>query len=32
MITYPVEGHGWYGASLADTIEKTIAFIKQNVK
>lgn len=32
MITYPAEGHGWYGASLADTIEKTIAFIKQNVK
>ncbi len=31
MITYPAEGHGWYGASLADTIEKTIAFIKQNV-
>ncbi len=31
MIIYTAEGHGWYGASLADTIEKTIAFIKQNV-
>jgi acetyl esterase/lipase len=31
MIIYPNEGHGWYGASLADTIEKTVAFIKQNV-
>jgi acetyl esterase/lipase len=32
LIVYPSEGHGWYGASLADTIEKTIAFIRQNVK
>jgi dipeptidyl aminopeptidase/acylaminoacyl peptidase len=31
MITYPNEGHGWYGASLADTVEKIVAFIKQNV-
>ncbi len=31
MTTYPAEGHGWYGASLADTIQKTVAFIKQNV-
>ena len=30
MITYPNEGHGWYGASLADTVEKIVAFIKQN--
>ena len=32
MITYPTEGHGWYGANILDTYTKTIAFIQQNVK
>jgi acetyl esterase/lipase len=32
MVVYPSEGHGWYGPSLANTIEKTAAFVKQNVQ
>jgi acetyl esterase/lipase len=32
MVTYPTEGHGWYGANILDTYTKTVAFIQQNVK
>lgn len=31
MTVYSGEGHGWYGNNLADTYQKTIDFIKENV-
>jgi acetyl esterase/lipase len=27
MVTYPLEGHGWVGASLLDTYDKIVAFL-----
>ena len=32
MTVYPGEGHGWYGNNLVDTYQKTIDFIKENVR
>jgi acetyl esterase/lipase len=32
MTTYQGEGHGWYGDNLADTYQKTVDFIKENVR
>jgi len=27
MVTYPLEGHGWTGASLTDTYDRITAFL-----
>lgn len=32
MTIYPGEGHGWYGNNLVNTYQKTIDFIKANVR
>jgi len=32
MTVYQGEGHGWYGNNLLDTYQKTIDFIKENVR
>ncbi len=32
MTVYSAEGHGWYGNNLLDTYQKTIEFIKENVR
>lgn len=29
---YPNEGHGWFGPNLSDTYQRTIDFIKENVR
>jgi acetyl esterase/lipase len=32
LTVYQNEGHGWYGNNLVDTYQKTINFIKENVR
>lgn len=32
MHTYTGEGHGWFGTTLQDTYNRTIAFVKENVQ
>jgi acetyl esterase/lipase len=32
LTVYSAEGHGWYGNNLLDTYQKTVEFIKENVR
>jgi acetyl esterase/lipase len=32
LVTYPNEGHGWYGSKMDDSFNKIEAFIKANVR
>lgn len=31
-ISYPAEGHGWFGATLSDSFDKILAFLAANVQ